>query len=129
MAETGNHFDAPASKRSFAACPEAIAFFESNTALTSMPHRSYRITMPKVGRTDRRPIHRGTACEGDHPGAEVRLPTPATARDYGGGDDDRLLEDLPHFLNATRSLRSAMHVAASWRAMEWMWCATVGRCG
>jgi succinate dehydrogenase/fumarate reductase flavoprotein subunit len=113
MAETGNHFDAARAEAFIAACPEAIAFFESNTALhfdaaPQLP--DYHAESPG-GLTGGRSIV-ARPCEGTILGAEVRRLRPPLREITVAGMMIGSSKDLPHFLNATRSLRSAMHVAS-----------------
>ncbi|MCC5988583.1 MAG: FAD-dependent oxidoreductase [Pararhodobacter sp.] len=112
MAEIGNHYEADRVDAFLAACTEAVAFFEDHTALQFDPAPQlpdYHAETPG-GLDGGRPIV-ARPCDGRILGSEIRRLRPPLREITVAGMMIGSSKDLPHFLNATRSVRSAVHVA------------------
>lgn len=109
--EAGNHFNAACVDAFLAAGPEAVAFFERETAVQFDPASAFSDYHPTApgGRAGGRSI-KAKDFRGQELGSELkrlRLPLPEltfAGLMIGSGPE------LKHFFNATRSLRSAAYV-------------------
>ncbi|MET7242862.1 FAD-dependent oxidoreductase [Methylobacterium sp. EM32] len=109
--EAGNHFNAECVDAFLAQGPEAIAFFESRTAVTFEPASAFSDYHPTApgGRSGGRSI-KAQNFRGEALGAELkRLRPPLPELTFvglmiGSGPE------LKHFFNVTRSLASALYV-------------------